>query len=96
MSVLTIDDLKGWILGRMSGEGVSEDNMVRMAITGVKRYFDAADRWERLETPQPVTAAPLWLSTQEQQKLLDALRGHKGAEVRMLRQAIADLIREGA
>lgn len=91
MSELSIDDLKGWILGRMSGEGVSEDNMVRMAITGVKRYFDAADRWDRLETPQPVTAAPLWLSIQERDKLLAALRGQKGTEVRLLRQAIQDL-----
>jgi hypothetical protein len=85
--------LVGWMQGLVDkgDEQIDEEHLCEAASVSINQYLHARDRWDRLEIIDP-RAAPIWLSETEQAALLKAIRGQKGAELRLLRQAIQEVL----
>lgn len=87
---LTFDDLQGRIQSLAASLGVTEAHLIKICGVSLVQHFAAAERWVRMEYVG-TRSAPLWLNEQEQQKLVAALKGERGTEIRMIRQAAESL-----
>jgi hypothetical protein len=86
---ISFSDFQSWLITRIA-RGVPEGHLLKLAMVSINRHFDAATRWARLES-QPAASAPLWLNKHEAEKLAKILSANRGADVRLIRQAILDL-----
>jgi hypothetical protein len=87
---MTFDDLHGRISTLSASSGMSEEHLIKICAVSINEHLRAAVRWIRLESP-PSDSAPLWLKELERDKLLAALRGQKGSEIRLIRQALEEM-----
>ena len=91
MSGITFDDLQGRLATLAANYGFDVEFLNKVAAIGVQRHIEAADRWVRLEADVR-GSAPLWLSRQEAHNLAAVVRREKGAEMRLLHEALEDLL----
>lgn len=91
---LDMDDMRGFLMTLMA-QGWPEGLLIKQAIISIRALHAAAERWQRLEGGY-VSTAPLWLDQNERDKLLVALRGQKGTETRLIRQALQDMFPSAA
>jgi hypothetical protein len=89
---MTFDDLIGRIQAISANYGFKEEHLIKVCVISLTNHLSAAERWVRLEY-EPDRSASLWLREQERDKLLAALRGQKGSEIRLIRQALEELFR---
>ena len=88
---MTFSDLQSWLIVQASRLGYPVEQLNRIAAVSIVQHFVAAERWVRLEggyTP----SAPFWLEQREAVKLAAMLRGQRGTDARLLRQALERLI----